>query len=203
MLVSDGGCVRVTDVDNKLRCIAAGDSVAAAWLFDAFASPLYRRLRRRYGYLGSTEVDDLLQDTFLQALRGRGRVLLRWLERQPAQPDEPALERYLWDLACGLATNRRRAASRSNVVSIETATPLAEGPRAERALLGRDVLAKLDACLKESNARTYLYYQLRYVDGLTPDEIAQTTGWSKKSTYKRKQILDEAVERCADRIGIA
>jgi len=192
----------VTDVDNKLRRIAAGDGTAAAWLFDAFASPLCRRLRRRYGYFGSAEVDDLLQDTFVQALRGRGRVLVRWLERQPARPSEAALERYLWDLVCGLATNRRRAAARSNVVSIESATPLAEAPRAERALLGRDVLAKLDACLKETNTRTYLYYQLRYFEELTPDEIAQATGWSKKSTYKRKQILDQAVERCATRIGL-
>jgi|GEM_PF-1748593 len=202
LLASEGARLRVTDVDNKLQRIAAGDVSAAAWLYDVFATSLYQRLRRRYGYLGVAEVDDLLQDTFVQALRGRARVLMRWSERQIARPDEAALARYLWDLACGLATNRRRSAARSTLVSIDAAAPLAAAPRAERAVLGRDTLARLAACLKRDNARTYLYYKLRYVDGHTPDEIAQVTGWSRKSTYKRKQLLDLAVKRCAERLDL-
>lgn len=192
----------MTDVSFKLRRIAAGDHGAAAWLYDAFAASLYRRLRQRYGYPGGLEVDDLLQDTFVQVLRSRARVLVRWLERQEQGPTEASLERYLWDLACGLATNRRRSQSRTNVVSIDTARPLTELPAAERSVLGRDVLDQLEACLEATNRRTYVYFKLRHVDGMTPDEIARVTGWSKKSTYKRKQLLDDAIERCAEKLGL-
>lgn len=191
----------MTDVTTKLRQIANGDAVAAAWLYDTFSATLYRRLRRRYGYPGGVEVEDLLQDTFMQALRGRGEVLIRWLDRQPKPPSEAALGRYLWDLACGLATNRRRAQSRVNVVSIERAPPLTERPVAERSLLGKDALDQLEDCLEATNARTYLYFKLRCVDGLTPDEVVKATGWSKKSTYKRKQILDQAIRACLERLG--
>lgn len=192
----------MTDVTTKLREIASGETAAAAWLYDAFAATLYRRLRQRYGYPGGVEVEDLLQDTFMQALKQRGTVLTRWLDRQPQPPTEAALERYLWDLACGLATNRRRTQSRVNVVSIERAQPLTAGPVAERSLLGKDALEQLESCLEATNARTYLYFKLRHVDGLTPDEIVQATGWSKKSTYKRKQILDQTIQTCLDRLDL-
>lgn len=192
----------MTDVSFKLRSIADGDQGAAAWLYDAFAAPLYRRLRIRYGYPGGLEVDDLLHDTFVQALRGGAELLVRWLDRQSRQPTEAALERYLWDLACGLASNRRRSQNRSGVVSIDSVKAPAEGPAAERSVLGRDVLNQLESCIEATNERTYLYFKLRYVDGLKPDEIAQATGWSKKSTYKRKQFFAEALKRCARRLGL-
>ena len=65
-----------------------------------------------------------------------------------------------------------------------------------------DLLKQLDRCLRAQRARIYLYYRLRYYEGLTPEEIARATGWSRKATYKLRQALNEAVRTCARELGI-
>ena len=65
-----------------------------------------------------------------------------------------------------------------------------------------EVVGQLDECLSESGERLYLYYKLRYRDGLTPQQVSRAAGWSMKATYKLKQKLNEAVERCAELLGI-
>src|SRR5262245_34558901 len=102
---------------ETLERLVAGSRSAAAWLYDSFAPRLYRRLRQRYGYLGEAELEDLLQETFLVVLRNERRVLVAFLDRRPARPIESEeIERFLWDEACGLASNRRRSAAVRRVV---------------------------------------------------------------------------------------
>jgi len=40
------------------------------------------------------------------------------------------------------------------------------------------------------------------MDNLTPEEIAQSTGWSRKATYKLKQTLNSEVQTCAEALGL-
>jgi DNA-directed RNA polymerase specialized sigma24 family protein len=183
--------------------LAAGDPEAVAWLYDAVAPDLYRRLKRRYGYPGGPDAADLLQETFLLSLRDGARLLRGALATQPAgAPALPELRRYLWDLACGVAANVRRSVwSRRAVPMPETALAAGEPPT-ERSAVARDALARLAGCLAGQGERLYLYFKLRYVDGLTPEETAAATGWSRKATYKLRQSLNEAVERCLDRLGL-
>ena len=191
---------------RRLRDVVAGESEAAGWLYDTFAPRLHRRLRQRYGPLG-LDPDDLLQDAFAYFFRDDRKVLRDFLDRSPAVGPEAArraLERHLWDLACGVASNARRTAWRRRVVPL-TGT-VGEGPDgsrgAERSTLARDTLRHLEACLREGNPRVVLYYALRFRDGLSPAEVSRVTGWSPKSTYKLRQSLQEAVRRCADRLGL-
>lgn len=189
---------------ETLHRVLAGDRAAAAWLYDSFAERLFRRLRQRYGYLGEPELEDLLQETFLLVLRNQRRVLAAFLDRRPERPIESGeIERFLWDEACGLASNRRRSAAVRKVVPLadyEASAP-ARGESESRAL-DRDLLLRLAACLRQSGARLFLYYKLRFRDGLTPDEIATVTGWSLKATYKLRQDLNQAVLHCAERLGL-
>ncbi len=182
--------------------LAAGDREAVAWLYDNVAPDLYRRLCRRYGYPGGPDAADVLQETFLLSLRDGARLLRGSLANQPAgSPVLPSLQRYLWDLACGVAANVRRSVwSRRAQPMPETA--VADEPGVERSVVARQALERLDGCLEQQGERVYLYFKLRYVDSLTPDEIAAGTGWSKKATYKLRQSLNEAVERCLDRLGL-
>jgi DNA-directed RNA polymerase specialized sigma24 family protein len=183
-----------------LRRIADGDSAAAAWLYDGFAPALLRRLARRYPEL---DAEELLHDSFVLCLRDGGALIARALEAQLAGPVEAAdLERWLWDLACGLASNRRRRAAVRLAGAFPADPPAAAAPDPEREGIARDALRQLDRCLAGKGGRPYLYFKLRYADGLSPEEIARATGWSRKATYKLKQSLDEALRECIDRLGL-
>ncbi len=189
------------EVVTKLRGIIAGDQAAAAWLYDRFGPKLYRRLKARYPQL---DTEDLFHDAFVLYYRNQARLLASFLEREPAEScDEHRLERYLWDQACGLAANRRRSSAFRKVVAISEVREPTEPGDHGRATINRDTLKKVLACLREKSQRVYLYFSFRFVDGLSPDEIAKTTGWSLKATYKLKQTLNKAVEECADGLGLA
>ena len=186
---------------DRIRQIADGDPAASAWLYDTFAPLLYRRLLRRYAYLEGADVEDVLHDTFVLALRSDAE----WLRRSLLEEEDVSLEQLaqmLWNLACGLVANRRRSAARRKTLSLpDDADPPAaaifEGP-----LLDRDRLARLDVCLREGGPKVYLYFKLRFEDGLTPEEISQATGWSRKAVYKLRQTLNEVVAQCAKKLGL-
>jgi DNA-directed RNA polymerase specialized sigma24 family protein len=190
------------DARELAERLASGDREAVAWLYDHAAPDLYRRLSRRYGYPGGPDAADLLQDTFLLCLRDEARLLRGFLADQPAgAPALTSLQRYLWDLACGVAANARRSVWSRRVQPMPE-TPLADPAEVERSAVTRQALQRIDGCLKQQGERTYLYFKLRYVDGLAPEEISAGTGWSKKATYKLRQSLNEAVERCLERLGL-
>jgi len=180
--------------------IVDGDPEASAWLFDRFAPRLLRRLAMRYREL---DAEELLQDAFLLCFRDDAAIVRRALERlAPEETTEPAIEQYLWDQACGLAANRRRSLSRRGPLVPFEERRGAGGVDPERTSLARDTLGKLARCLGDGRPRVYLYFKLRYVDGLEPVEISQATGWSRKATYKLKESLNEAVRSCAERLEI-
>lgn len=184
---------------GQLGKIQEGDPDATAWLYDTFSPRLARRLARRYPDLHS-ELEDLVHDTFLLFLRPEGDLVQGFLDRHT--PTRSALERRLWDLACGLASNRRRSSRRRKVVPLDDRDRPGPDPTVETSLIDRDQLEQLDRCLQEANPRVYLYFKLRYRDGLTPEEISHSTGWSRKATYKLKQALNQEVRTCAEALGL-
>lgn len=177
-----------------------GESGATAWLYDTFAPVFRSRLQRRYSYV---DPEDVLHDAFVQFFRDDCRVLREFGRRvAPAAQTRAALERYLWGLVCGLVSNHRRSASFRNsrpLLEVEMEDSAASG---EAAVVAREQLRKLDACLRATGDRLYLYFKLRYSEGLSPEEIARVTGWSRKQTYKLKQAVDRAARRCAEKIGV-
>ncbi|MFK7885260.1 MAG: RNA polymerase sigma factor [Gammaproteobacteria bacterium] len=186
---------------EELRKIAGGDRKATAWLYDTFAPRLYRRLQARYGPLG-LDAEELLHDAYVFYLQHDGRVLLALAERCKDETlDEFRVHTALWDLACGVASNKRRSQRRSNLVPLNDSA-LASDDGTTRQTLTRDLLERLDLCLSHKNPRVYLYFKLRFVDGLAPDDISKTTGWSKKATYKLRQSFNAALSDCADRLEI-
>jgi DNA-directed RNA polymerase specialized sigma24 family protein len=190
-------------VESWLHRLVAGDADAAAWLYDTFGPPLFRRLRLRYGYPGGLDAQDLLHDAFVYFFQERCGALRRILERVP--PDEltsDVLERHLWDAACGVASNRRRSAARRRGTGRTDGSELAEDPLAERDAISRDLLERLDGCVRGAPDRVYLYFKLRYWDGLSPREISAVTGWPAQVTYRLKEALGPVVSQCAERLGV-
>ena len=193
-------------VTENLQRLVAGDRTAAAWLYDQFADDLLRRIRGRYGYLPA-EPEDLLQDAFVFYFQNKAKVLRDFLDRVPTtQHTASRLARHLWDLACGVASNHRRAAKvRSGTETFEDgeeARLVDEESSIEETTVDRDHLRRLDRCLVRRGRRLAVYYRLRYWDGYSPTEIAGITGWPMKATYKLKQALRGAVELCAGELGL-
>lgn len=195
----------VDDVGPWIERLVRHDPTAAAWLYDTFADGLARRIRGRYGYL---DPEDLLQDAFLFYFQNEAKVLRAFLERVPeGERTERRLAQHLWDLACGLAANRRRASKvRSGTSAFEDgAEERIEDPKTsvEEQATDRDALRRLDHCLRQRGQRLALYYRFRFWDGCSPAEIAEITGWSMKATYKLRQALSRAVEACVEKLGLA
>lgn len=190
-------------ISGEISRILAGDRAAAAWLYDAFAPRLLRQLRRRFGGVRGLDPEDLLQDTILYVLSAGGRPLKRFLERADGRaPTAETLAQFLWSAACGIASNRRRSLRRHPAVSVERFGELEPAGGGEARALAREALERLGDCLFRSGDRPHLYFQLRYRDGYKPAEIARITGWSRRATYKLKQALDEALERCVEELGL-
>lgn len=191
------------DVAERLHRLVSGDQRAAGWLYDTFAPRLYRRLRGRYGHLPGIEPEDLLQSAFLFYLQNDCRVLRSFLESHPpGEVTAEALMRRLWDLACGLASNQRRAArGRPRPAELDEAAA-DEAPTVERRLSERQVLSRLAECLARRGRRLHLYFRWRYADGLTPREIAGVTGWSRSETYRLREALNRALAACAAALGV-
>jgi DNA-directed RNA polymerase specialized sigma24 family protein len=186
---------------ETLRRILAGEADAAAWLYDSFAPRLFRRLSQRYGYLGREEIEDLVQETYLATFRRDGALLKALVEKVGEPISEAEIARFLWDQACGLASNRRRSAAVRKTSSMAPAEDTPSAEDGESRTIDRDLLVRLDSCLR-SSARTYLYFKLRHRDGLSPEQISDLTGWSRKATYKLRQALDEAITRCAENLRL-
>lgn len=191
------------ELTARLEQVVEGDDGARGWLHATFAPRLSRRLHARYGRYRGMDVDEVVQDTFLFFYEHAPRTFSRFLEEVPAEErSESRLDGYLWDLACGVASNRLRSLRRRpepSPVPVETAVdPVDE----ERQTLTRDVLSRLKTCLKRAGSRSYLYYKLRFVDGFTPEEISRVTGWSRKVTYNLRVVLEEAIDKCARRLGL-
>ena len=192
-----------TSVSDSLCRIVEGDDDAKAWLYDTFSARLYRRLRGRYAERQGFDAEELLQDSFVFFFQHEARVLRRFLEQvAEAERTEERLGRYLWDLACGVASNRRRSLGREKSLPLADQVLRSQGAGPERRSVGRDALRRLAACIRDADGRAYLYFKMRFVDGLTPEEIALAAGWSRKATYKLKLRLNEAAEKCARRLGI-
>ena len=189
-------------IHEHLRRILGGDREAGAWLYDTFAPGLYHRLRLRYGHLPGVEPADLLHDAFVLFLRPDGRLLRAFVARVPDDDAAlPALEKRLWDLACGLASNRRRSAWSRRVVPMADLRATA-GDDVEAEVVDRDTLDRLGRCLEGESAEGHLYYQMRYVDGLKPRQIAALVGVARDEVYRLRAVLDRALRRCAERLGL-
>jgi RNA polymerase sigma factor (sigma-70 family) len=102
-----------------------------------------------------------------------------------------------------VAEHRRRPANRlrgvggdSSDARLEEAAD-GEGPDAawDAAFESNLLLALLDAVRRETNARTYLAFELVGLEGLSGGEAARITGLSRNAVYKaRKRVVERLVE---------
>ena len=195
---------RPTESHSCLRIVeraSIGDRQAQGLFFDEFAPQLLRRLQGRYGSSPDLDTDDLLQDCFTFLLRSDGQALRRFLKALPPHKrTRPVVAAYLWDTACGIASNRRRSARRFRNAMVRHEPQTTKN--LEQHSLAMDTIQRLSQCLRGAGSQVFLYFVLRYVEGLTPREVAEATGWPIDVTYRLKTSLGSALQDCKERLGL-
>jgi len=162
-------------IEAEVRAARGGDRAAFACLYRRYARMVHGILLAR-GPRG--EVEDLVQDVFLQALRE-----LRSL-REPA-----AFGGWLARLARNRAVDALRARRPSEPVDPET--PAAASTHAE-ALAVMTIIRALPEAYREP-------LTLRLVEGLTGPEIAELTGLTPGSV---RVNLHRGMELLRERLGV-
>ena len=189
-----------TSVSAMLQAVVDGDAEAAHRLYDEMSPELLRRLRGRYGNIFG-EPEDLLQDAFLFYFQNDYKVLRDFMSRESKDTQTRSrLAGALWDLACGLVANRRRAQrSRDRVFD-----PFQSSDQLKEADTGiytvaeqRDRLRDLERHLAAEDPDLASYCRLRFVHGYSPTEIAEHTGKPLRTVYKLRRSLSDALHNFA------
>jgi RNA polymerase sigma factor (sigma-70 family) len=156
------------------RACAGGDAAAIAALFDRFGRPIARYLRRLLG--AETDVDDLLQATFVEIARGsavydseRGNVLV-----------------WLFSIATNLARHHRRSVARRHrlLAAVAHAGPSHGIAVGEQVQARRDLEAagQALAALADEQREAFVLCEL---EGLSARAAAQVLGANESLVWKR------------------
>jgi RNA polymerase sigma-70 factor (ECF subfamily) len=165
-----------------LETSSVGDLAALSQVWDDHSPKLLAMIRRRIQFPLQTgeEAEELLQKVFLTAHR-------RW----PAYQQDPRATPFVWLYRLArdqvIETFRTQGRARSEPWPAESALvppdghtgPLTAAQRAERAELVRQVMDSLSDQDRE-------VLGMRYLDGLSPAEIAALLGLKPNTVYKRE-----------------
>lgn len=162
------------DVEIVSR-IQRGDRSAEEALFRRHAKPVADTLARLLGR--TQEAEDLAQETFITALRAIGKLkhggaVRTWLLRIAVRKAQRCLRKRRLLKALGLDSGED-----DSVLEMLVSRSASPEDRAEIALLNR--------VLSELPAKERIAWMLRHVEGLSLDEIAESTGCSL-ATVKRR-----------------
>jgi RNA polymerase sigma-70 factor (ECF subfamily) len=163
-------CLAEMSDAEVVASVVEGDKVALRAVWDRYVASVRATLRACLGR--DPSVDDLVQEVFLSFYRSAGRL------RDPS-----ALRPYLLGAAAKLASAEIRARTRRNRwyrLLHWSSTGTAREPDVDE----RDALRALRGVLAKLPDRERRAFVLRYVQDLTPAEVAQALGLPK-GTAKR------------------
>jgi RNA polymerase sigma-70 factor (ECF subfamily) len=173
----------------QLRVVAGGSPGAALPAFEgADFDSVFRRFSPYVASIGlrllgrDDELDDLVQDVFLEAHRGLGRV------REPA-----AIKAWLARICVRRAVRRLRRRRLRAFLSLDTLSHdrelVAPGVSPE----ARAEVSRLYAKLERLPALSRVVWVLRYLEGDSLDEIATLCACSKSTVQRRLRDADAAL----------
>lgn len=169
-----------------MRGLATGEPWAANALYDRYAGPVERMLRRTLGYERHTEIEDLLHETFVQALTSA-----------PQLRDSTALLAWMQTIAARVAfrTMRRRRARAWLQFLAPEQLPEVAAPDAPPEV--RRDCAAFYCLLERLPATEQLVFTLRYVEGMEVARVAETCKTSLSTAKRRLAKAEERFGRLA------
>ncbi|PIE20090.1 MAG: RNA polymerase subunit sigma [Proteobacteria bacterium] len=155
-----------------VKALRDGHPHAAATLYDRYAAHVRRVLARTLGV--DHELDDALQDSFVQALRGVARL------------EEPRrLQAWLTSVAVFTARGLIRRRARRRWLALSSPERLAEREAPMASSEDREALRATYAILDTLKADDRIAFALRTIDGMTLEEVAAACGCSLATAKRR------------------
>ena len=144
-------------------------------IYERYAHLVHRRCHRLLG--SAADADDAMHDVFLRA------------QRAPAPRVVGSTLVWLYRISTHCCFDRLRAGVRSarQHAALQRGEAMLNADPDHRALVGM-VLRKVDAATCEIGL-------LHHVDGLTQDEIATESGYSRRTVGKKLQHFDDEFKR--------
>lgn len=166
---------------------AAGDRDAANELFERHFNPLYRFFRSKV----SSNLEDLVQETFLAAISGRERLR-----------DASSFRGYLFGVARNLLSQQfRRKRVRGEDVNLMSHSVADISPGAGSAIGQKQEHRLLADALRHLPVDYQIALELFYWEKLTGPELADALGLKEPAVrsrlYRAKQALKAEIERLA------
>jgi len=169
-----------------VEALRSGDPTAPVVLWERYSPAVRRLLARTLG--PSPDVDDLTQEVFL-----------RLFVRLPSLRDLSALRSFTLSVAANVLKweLRRRWVSRRVTLSDSGALPELEGKSDD--VEARQALRRCYAIFETLTAKQRIAFVLRYMEGMTSDEVAATLSVSA-STAKR--WVNRAAAKVAEQVAL-
>jgi RNA polymerase sigma-70 factor, ECF subfamily len=175
---------KVVPLDTSDAAIVAGLRRGEPWaanaLYDRYAAPIERMLRRTLGYERHADFEDLLHEVFVQALSSAAQLndaaaLLAWLRTITTRVAIRTIRRRK-------ARNWLRFLSPEEIPEIEVNDPSQEV---------RQACGSFYCLVRKLPATEQVVFTLRHVDGLELGQLAEACAMSL-STTKRRLFKAEA-----------
>ena len=157
-----------------LAACATGDAAALSELFGRHADGLYRFLGRLRG-ADARDLDDLLQRTFLEAMRSLGQFR-----------GKASVRTWLFGIAANVVRHHVRAEARrrtflDNLSWVREPLPPTPAETAERRQMGR----RLTAALEELSDDLRIPFLMCDVEGLAGTEVAKVLNLREGTLWRR------------------
>lgn len=173
--------------ESLVAACALGDHAALGLLFDRHSPAVYRFLSRLIGP-GQPDLEDMVQATFLEALRGA-----------PQFRRQAAVQTWLLGIAANLARHHVRGEVRRRAALQRlSAAPEERRPRPEDEAARRQLLERLGAELQELPHDLRTAFVLCDVEEIPGVEVARTLGVPEGTLWRR---LHEARRRLRGALG--
>ncbi len=174
------------ELARVLQRAASGDEAAYAWLYRTFRRPVVR-VCGAFAALDADEVEDVVQETFVRALRNVGQV------RSP-NTFEPWLLAIARNRALSMLARKTTAARMTTALSQEPLPPLELVPPAVATEAATQVVRELIAALPDGVEKATAH--AFYVDGaLSARELAEREGVGKSAVTMRLERFRSRVKR--------
>jgi RNA polymerase sigma-70 factor (ECF subfamily) len=180
----------MTTDDDLLERMALGDREALGSLFDRHHRALYGFLARMYGG-EDTDIDDLVQTTFLEAFRGAPRF------RATSSP-----RTWLFAIGSNLVKMHRRATHRR----ARALQHLADQPEHAATALDAKIadaraLARVEVALDGLPHDLRAAYVLCVIEGVATDDAARALRVARGTIWRRVHLARQALRAAVDGEG--
>ena len=154
----------IADDQTLVRRVLSGDDCAFEYLFNRYREAISRLFAQRLGGApnSATEADDLLQETFI-----KGYVNL------PRSSPNYTFGQWLYTIARNTFIDHVRRRSTDLPIDDQFAMPASSAPTPEESVINLQQRTQIEAYLSLLAPRYRRLFELRFLDELTYEEIAE------------------------------